>query len=80
VCPSRRRERLFTDFGEKTIERIGEGCLCMAEIWASAWKERLSAFDVSGEDDSAAEGAEWGQSRCRRWPLKEAGTSEEGAG
>jgi hypothetical protein len=36
---SDRLESLFTEFGAQTIERISEGCICMAEIWASAWRE-----------------------------------------
>ena len=37
--PAKRIARLWKDFGEKTITRMVEGCVCMADIWASAWKE-----------------------------------------
>jgi hypothetical protein len=37
--PAARVERLWKDFGTLTIDRIAAGCLCMADIWASAWKE-----------------------------------------
>jgi hypothetical protein len=37
--PADRLERLFKDFGDKTIDRMVAGCVCMADIWASAWKE-----------------------------------------
>jgi hypothetical protein len=35
--PGERLERLWTDFGQLTIDCMFEGCLCMAEIWQSAW-------------------------------------------
>jgi hypothetical protein len=37
--PAKRVARLWKDFGAKTITRMTEGCLCMADIWASAWRE-----------------------------------------
>ena len=37
--PAKRVARLWKDFGTRTIERMVEGCVCMADIWASAWKE-----------------------------------------
>ncbi len=37
--PAKRIERLWHDFGTKTIARMVDGCVCMADIWASAWKE-----------------------------------------
>lgn len=37
--PKARLDRLWNDFHVKTIDRMAEGCLCMADIWASAWKE-----------------------------------------
>jgi hypothetical protein len=35
--PAKRLARLWSDFGEKTIDCMFDGCLCMAEIWQSAW-------------------------------------------
>lgn len=32
-------ERMWTDFGEKTMDCIAEGCRCLGEIWESAWAE-----------------------------------------
>ncbi len=37
--PSARATRLWTDFGPRTIEVMAAGCICLAEIWASAWAE-----------------------------------------
>jgi hypothetical protein len=60
TSPADRVQKLWDAFSEKTIERIGEGCICLAEIWASAWKEgggesisgsKLAAID---EDDLKA--------------------------
>jgi hypothetical protein len=39
TSPGDRLDKLWSTFKDKTIERIGEGCLCLAEIWASAWKD-----------------------------------------
>jgi len=39
TSPGDRLKKLWDAFGDKTIERIGEGCLCLGEIWAGAWKE-----------------------------------------
>lgn len=39
ATPADRLNRLWKDFGTKTIARIADGCICMADIWASAWKE-----------------------------------------
>ena len=37
--PAARVNRLWTDFGDLTITRMAQGATCMADIWASAWKE-----------------------------------------
>lgn len=37
--PADRVNRLWTDFGDKTITRLAQGAICMADLWASAWKE-----------------------------------------
>ena len=37
--PADRLNRLWTDFGTKTFQLMAESCVCMADIWASAWKE-----------------------------------------
>jgi hypothetical protein len=37
--PSDRLNRLWTAFGGKTIDRMTAGCICLADIWAAAWKE-----------------------------------------
>ena len=37
--PAARVTRLWTDFGDLTITRMAQGAICMADIWASAWKE-----------------------------------------
>lgn len=37
--PSARLNRLWTDFSDATITRMAQGAICMADIWASAWKE-----------------------------------------
>ena len=37
--PAARVNRLWTDFGDLTITRMAQGAICMADIWASAWKE-----------------------------------------
>jgi len=39
TSPADRLDKLWKAFGAKTIGRIAEGCLCLAEVWASAWKE-----------------------------------------
>jgi hypothetical protein len=35
--PGARLNRLWSDYGEKTMDCMFEGCRCMAEIWQSAW-------------------------------------------
>ena len=37
--PADRLNRLWNAFGSKTIDRMAAGCICLADIWASAWKE-----------------------------------------
>jgi hypothetical protein len=39
TSPAARVNRLWTDFGDLTITRMAQGAICMADIWASAWKE-----------------------------------------
>lgn len=56
--PADRVRQLWDRFGEATIERMGHGCLCMAEIWASAWAEagaerRVRAADLVALDEEA---------------------------
>lgn len=34
-----RTEHMFNVLGKKTSETMAAGCLCLASIWASAWKE-----------------------------------------
>ncbi|HEX7795951.1 MAG TPA: hypothetical protein VF456_16435 [Vicinamibacterales bacterium] len=48
--PAARLKRMFDDFGKKTIDRMAEGALCMADIWASAWKEGGGAANVPATD------------------------------
>src|SRR5262249_43151956 len=56
--PAARLKRMFDDFGKQTIELMAEGALCMADIWASAWKEGGGAVNVPasnlGAQDQAA--------------------------
>jgi len=55
--PKARLERLFKDFGRKTIERMADGILCLAEIWASAWKEgggeNIAKSELVAQDQDA---------------------------
>ncbi len=56
--PADRLNRLWKDFGKKTIVRMGEGCICMAEIWASAWAEgkgeqNVAASQLKAQDTTA---------------------------
>jgi hypothetical protein len=37
--PAARVTRLWNDFGDLTITRMAQGAICMADIWASAWKD-----------------------------------------
>lgn len=37
-----RLDRMWNDFGEKTMDNMLEGCRCLAEIWQSAWKVGLA--------------------------------------
>ena len=39
ASPADRLNRLWSAHGTQTIEVMTEGCLCLADIWASAWKE-----------------------------------------
>lgn len=39
TSPATRLNRLWTDFGDATITRMAQGAICMADIWASVWKE-----------------------------------------
>ena len=39
ASPKAREDRLWNDFRAKTIEVMAAGCVCLAEIWASAWAE-----------------------------------------
>jgi len=39
TSPSDRLDRLWTKFGQKTIEIMADGGTCLADIWVSAWKE-----------------------------------------
>ncbi len=39
TSPSDRLSRLWTSFGQKTIEIMADGGTCLADIWVSAWKE-----------------------------------------
>ncbi len=50
ITPQARLDRLWKDFGDLTIARMGEGCICMAEIWASAWAEGGGETTVKKSD------------------------------
>jgi hypothetical protein len=39
TSPDDRLQHLWDNFGQATIEVMADGCLCLADIWASAWKE-----------------------------------------
>jgi len=39
TSPSDRINRLWQKWGEATMDRLAEDCLCLADIWASAWHE-----------------------------------------
>ena len=47
--PAARLARLWKDFGPKTIVRMTEGTLCLADIWASAWREGGGESIAQGE-------------------------------
>jgi hypothetical protein len=63
TSPSDRLNRLWTKFGSKTIQLMAEGCICMADIWASAWKEgKGEALDKGGAIDQGKLTARYRQS------------------
>jgi hypothetical protein len=39
TSPAARIDRLWNDFRVRTIECMLAGCVCLADIWASAWRE-----------------------------------------
>lgn len=48
--PADRLQRLWDDFSKLTIECMADGCVCLAEIWTSAWIEgnggRIAASEL----------------------------------
>jgi len=52
-----RINRLWDDFRDLTIDRIADGCICLADIWASAWKEgggeNIPASALVAQDQNA---------------------------
>jgi hypothetical protein len=39
TSPAARIDRLWQDFGQKTIQVMAAGAICLADIWVSAWTE-----------------------------------------
>jgi len=48
--PSGRLTRLWSDFRNPTMEIMADGCICLAEIWASAWNEGGGEQTVAKSD------------------------------
>jgi hypothetical protein len=50
---------LWTEHGKATMDVMADGCVCLAEIWASAWKdgagENISKSELGPADFSALE-------------------------
>lgn len=62
--PKERLNRLWNDFGAKTIQLMAESSVCMADIWASAWKEGGGEIlDEGGAIDPATLSARYRQSK-----------------
>jgi hypothetical protein len=56
TSPSDRLNRLWQSFGGDTLKIMAEGCKCLADIWASAWKEgggeQIAAANLGPADEA----------------------------